>query len=144
MFALRAALDMIAETGGIDASIARHRRWATAVHAAVDGWASGGPWEINIAEPKHRTAAITCVRTGDIAADPLIAMARDRFRVSVGSGMMTEMEGRAFRIGHLGDLNEPMLLGALGGLETAMTVLGLPHGHGLPAAVASLAATSVA
>ena len=143
MFALRAALDMIAETGGIDASVARHRRWAAAVHAAVDGWSSGGPWEINIAEPKHRASSITCVRTGNIAAGPLIETARDRFNVSVGSGMMTEMEGRAFRIGHLGDLNEPMLLGALGGLETAMQVLGLPHGHGLPAAVASLAATSV-
>ena len=142
MFALRAALDIIAESGGIDASVARHRRWAAAVHAAVDGWASGGPWEINIAAPKHRAAAITCVRTEPIVAAPLIAMARDRFNVSVGSGMMTEMEGRAFRIGHLGDLNEPMLLGALGGLETAMTVLGLPHGHGLPAAVASLSATS--
>ena len=141
MFALRAALDMVADTGGIEASIARHRCWAAAVHAAVDGWASGGPWEINIADPKHRTAAMTCVRTGDIAANTLIAMARDRFRVSVGSGMMAEMEGRALRIGHLGDLNEPMLLGALGGLETAMTVLGLPHGHGLPAAVASLAAS---
>ena len=43
MFALRTALDMIAETGGIEASIARHRRWAAAVHAAVDGWASGRP-----------------------------------------------------------------------------------------------------
>ena len=144
MFALRTALDMIAETGGIDASIARHRRWAAAVHAAVDGWATAGPWEINVSEPQHRTAAITCVRTGELMADPLISMTRDRFNVSVGSGMMTEMEGRAFRIGHLGDLNEPMLLGALGGLETAMTVLGLPHGHGLPAAVASLAATSAA
>ena len=142
MFALRASLDMIAESGGIDASVARHRRWAAAVHAAVDGWGSGGPWEINIAQPKHRAASITCVRTEPIAAGQLIAMARDRFNVSVGSGMMTEMEGRAFRIGHLGDLNEPMLLGALGGLETAMTVLGLPHGHGLPAAVASLAATA--
>ena len=142
MFALRAALDIIAESGGIDASVARHRRWAAAVHAAVEGWASGGPWEMNIAEPQHRAAAITCVRTGPISAAPLIAMARDRFNVSVGSGVMTGMEGRAFRIGHLGDLNEPMLLGALGGLETAMTVLGLPHGHGLPAAVASLAATS--
>ena len=142
MFALRAALDIIAESGGIDASVARHRRWAAAVHAAVEGWASGGVWKINIAEPQHRAAAITCVRTEPIAAGPLIAMARDRFNVSVGSGMMTGMEGRAFRIGHLGDLNEPMLLGALGGLETAMTVLGLPHGHGLPAAVASLAATS--
>ena len=142
MFALRTALDMINETGGIEASVSRHRRWAAAVHAAVDGWAAGGPWEINIAEPEHRTSAITCVRTGDIAADPLIALARDRFRVSVGSGMMAETEGRAFRIGHLGDLNEPMLLGALGGLETAMTVLGLPHGDGLPAAVASLAANA--
>ena len=142
IFALRAALDMIAESGGIDASVARHRRWAAAVHAAVDGWASGGPWEINIAEPQQRAAAITCVYTDPIAANPLIAAARDRFRVSVGSGMMSEMEGRAFRIGHVGDLNEPMLLGALGGLETAMTVLGLPHGHGLPAAVASLAATA--
>ena len=144
IFALRTALDMIAESGGIDASVARHRRWAAAVHAAVEGWASGGPWEINIAEPTQRAAAITCVRTEPIAANPLIATARDRFRVSVGSGMMAEMEGRAFRIGHVGDLNEPMLLGALGGLETAMTVLGLPHGHGLPAAVASLASTAAA
>jgi len=144
MFALRAVLDMIAETGGIDASVERHRRWAAAVHAAVDGWASGGPWEINVVEPVHRTAAITCVRTGGIAAGPMISMARDRFRVSVGSGIMPELEGRSIRIGHLGDLNEPMLLGALGGIETAMTVLGLPHGHGLPAAVASLAATSQA
>lgn len=142
MYAFRTALDMIAETGGIDASVARHRRWAAAVHAAVEGWASGGPWEINIAEPKHRTAAITCVRTGEIASDPLIAMARDRFRVSVGSAMLADMGGRAFRIGHLGDLNEPMLIGALGGIETAMAVMGLPHGHGLPAAVASLASTA--
>ena len=84
LFALRAALDMIAASGGIDASVARHRRWAAAVHAAVDGWASAGPWEINIADPAERAAAITCVRTGDIAAGPLIEMARDRFNVSVG------------------------------------------------------------
>ncbi len=142
IFALRAALDMIAELGGVDASTARHRRWAAAVHAAVDGWATNGPWEINIVEPQHRAAAITCVRTEPIAAGPLIDLARDRFRVSVGSAMMSEMEGRAFRFGHVGDLNEPMLLGALGGMETAMTVLGLPHGPGLPAAVASLAATA--
>ena len=127
MFALRAALDMIAETGGIDASVARHRRWAAAVHAAVDGWASAGPWEINVrrARAPHRGPSPACA-PADLPADPLIAAARDRFNVSVGSGMMAEMEGRAFRIGHLGDLNEPMLLGALGGLETAMTFLGLP------------------
>ncbi|MCY4280731.1 MAG: hypothetical protein OXC59_08510, partial [Acidimicrobiaceae bacterium] len=113
-----------------------------AVHAAVDGWAAAGPWEINIAEPGHRTSAITCVRSGELDVDPLIDTARERFSVSVGSWLLGQAEGRGFRVGHLGDLNEPMLLGALGGLETAMTVLGLPHGDGLPAAVASLAAAA--
>lgn len=142
MFALRAALDIVNEAGGVDAMAARHRRWAAAVHAAVDGWAAAGPWEINIAEPGHRTSAITCVRSGELDVDPLIDTARERFSVSVGSWLLGQAEGRGFRVGHLGDLNEPMLLGALGGLETAMTVLGLPHGDGLPAAVASLAAAA--
>ncbi len=142
MFALRAVLDVIAELGGVDAMAARHRRWAAAVHAAVDGWGTDGPWQINIANPEHRTSAITCVRSGELQAGPLVTAARDRFNVSVGSWMLGAHEGDGFRIGHLGDLNEPMLLGALGGLETAMTVLGMPHGDGLPAAVASLAATA--
>lgn len=141
LYALRAALDMIASEGGINAAIARHRRMAAAVHAAVEGWAKGGPWEINITDPEHRASGVTCVRTGDLPADLLIATARDRFSVSVGMGHM-DMRGSALRIGHLGDLNEPMILGALGGLETAMTVLDLPHGDGLSAAVASLAATA--
>ena len=141
VYALRAALDMIAAEGGLEGSIARHRRMAAAVHAAVDGWAAGGPWEINAVEPRHRSSGVTCVRAGDLCAASLIATARDRFHVSVGVGQM-DMEGRGLRIGHLGDLNEPMILGALGGLETAMTVLGMPHGDGLPAAVASLAESS--
>ena len=141
VFALRAALDLIEDRGGIEASIARHRRIASAVHAAVEGWADAGPWEINVIEPRHRAAAVTCVRTGDIAADALIATARDRFSVSVGSGM-SAMSGHGIRIGHLGDLNEPMILGALGGLQTAMCALGLPHGDGLAPAAASLAASA--
>ncbi len=142
MYALRASLDMLAAEGGVDASIARHRRWAAAVHAAVEGWATGGPWEINAVDPAERASAVTCVRTGDLPANKLIAVARDQFHTSVGTGMMAEMENLAMRIGHLGDLNEPMLLGALGALETAMTTLEMPHGHGLPKAVASLAATA--
>lgn len=141
LYALRASLDMIAAEGGINGTIARHRRMAAAVHAAVEGWATGGPWEINAINPEHRASAVTCIRTGDLPATPLIVTARERFHVSVGVGHM-EMHGSAFRMGHLGDLNEPMILGALGGLETAMTVLGMPHGDGLPAAVASLAASS--
>ena len=139
IYALRVALDMIAEEGGIDAAVGRHHRLAAAVHAAVEGWGTGGPWELNVPDPSHRASAVSCVRTGEIDSVTLVEAARDRFHVSLGVGVL-DMAGHAFRMGHVGDLNEPMILGALGGIETAMTVLGLPHGDGLPAAVASLAA----
>jgi alanine-glyoxylate transaminase/serine-glyoxylate transaminase/serine-pyruvate transaminase len=141
IYALRAALDLIADEGGIEAVAGRHRRFAEAVHACVEGWAGDGPWEINAVEPSERAAGVTCVRTGDIDGDALVSAARDRFHVSMGGGML-DLRGRAFRMGHLGDLNEPMLLGALGGVETAMEALGLPHGQGLAAAVAHLGSTA--
>jgi alanine-glyoxylate transaminase/serine-glyoxylate transaminase/serine-pyruvate transaminase len=140
MYALRAALDLINDEGGIAAVAARHRRLAQAVHVCVEAWGSAGPWEINATEPSERAAAVTCVLSGDLDAQALVATAREAFHVSMGGGMM-DMRGRAIRIGHLGDLNEPMLLGALGGIETAMGRLGYPHGAGLSAAAAHLAAT---
>ncbi len=138
VYALRAALDLIREEGGVDAVAARHRFYAAAVHACVEAWGKEGPWELNVVDPSERAAAVTCVRTGDIDAEELRAVARDRFDVSVGGGML-DMFGRAFRIGHLGELNEPMLLGALGGVEAAMDRLGHPHGPGLSVAAAALA-----
>ncbi len=141
IYALRAALDLIAEEGGIDAVAARHRRFAGAVHAAVEAWGTEGPWEINATEPSERAAAVTCIRVGDIDALELVRVAREQFHVSTGNGMM-ELRGKAFRIGHLGALNEPMILGALGGIQTAMSALGHPHGLGLEAAAAHLAPTT--
>jgi alanine-glyoxylate transaminase / serine-glyoxylate transaminase / serine-pyruvate transaminase len=45
-----------------------------------------------------------------------------------------------FRIGHMGDLNEPMLLGALAAVEMTLGVMGIPHGSGgVDAAMAHLA-----
>lgn len=140
MYALRVVLDLIDEEGGLDSVVARHRRFAGAVHSCVDAWSENGPWEINAVESSERAAALTCVRTGDIDATPLIDLLRGRFGVSVGSGML-DIAGHAFRIGHLGDLNEPMLLGALGAIETAMTELGHPHGSGVAAAAAALASS---
>lgn len=136
VYALDVAIEMIREEGGLDCVVARHRRLARAVHAAVEAWGEAGPWEVNAYEP-HRANAVTCIRTGELDADALRLLARDRFRVSTGAGM-SELTGPSFRIGHLGDLNESMILGALGGIETAMTVLGLPHSSGLAAAVESL------
>jgi alanine-glyoxylate transaminase/serine-glyoxylate transaminase/serine-pyruvate transaminase len=137
VYALRAALDMINTEGGIDAVVQRHHRYAKAVHACVEAWGKEGPWELNATQPSERAAAVTCVRTGDIDADELRRVARSHFNITVGGGML-ELAGRAFRIGHLGELNEPMLLGALGGLEATMDSLGHPHGPGVSVAAAAL------
>jgi len=65
--------------------------------------------------------------------------ARQRFNVSLGGGLGA-LSGRIFRIGHLGDLNEPMLLGALAAVEMALRIDGVPHGRGgVDAAMAFLA-----
>ncbi|MEJ1976795.1 MAG: hypothetical protein WDN49_12415 [Acetobacteraceae bacterium] len=55
--------------------------------------------------------------------------ALDRFNVSTGGGL-GQLDGRVLRIGHLGDLNEPMMLGTLGALEMSLKINQVPHGRG--------------
>ena len=49
---------------------------------------------------------------------------------------MMQLSGRVFRIGHLGDLNELMCLGAIAGTELAMRDVGIQiePGSGVAAA----------
>ena len=69
-------------------------------------------------------------------------MALERFNVSLGGGL-GPLGGKVFRIGHLGDLNEPMILGTLSSVELAMKVAGVPHAPGgVEAAIAYLAETA--
>ena len=56
-------------------------------------------------------------------------VALDRFNVSLGGGL-DRLMGKVFRIGHLGDLNEPMLLGTIAAVEMALGLAGVPHGKG--------------
>ena len=59
--------------------------------------------------------------------------------MSLGGGL-GKLKGRVFRIGHRGDLNEPMLLGALAAVERSLDVMSVPHGKGgVDAAMAHLA-----
>jgi alanine-glyoxylate transaminase/serine-glyoxylate transaminase/serine-pyruvate transaminase len=72
-------------------------------------------------------------------ANRLRTISFDRFSVSLGGGL-DRLDGRVFRIGHMGDLNEPMILGALAAVEMSLGVLGVPHGKGgVDAAMAYLA-----
>ncbi|MBT6910609.1 MAG: aminotransferase class V-fold PLP-dependent enzyme, partial [Rhodospirillaceae bacterium] len=129
LYGLREALDMLAEEGLV-ATVARHQRLSSAIRAAVATWCSGGDMAFNAVLPEQRSNSITAIRvpTGFNAED-VRTMARERFQVSLGGGL-DRLSGIVFRIGHMGDLNEPMILGALGGVEATLQTLGVPHGRG--------------
>ncbi len=140
IFGLREALDMLVEEG-LDAAFARHARLGDATRAAVDAWATAGAMEINALVPKQRAESITTIRVNNgFDIKQFQGVLRDNFNVAVGGGL-GQLEGKAFRIGHMGDINEPMILGTLASVESTFKILGIPHGDGaLPAAIASLAA----
>jgi alanine-glyoxylate transaminase/serine-glyoxylate transaminase/serine-pyruvate transaminase len=72
--------------------------------------------------------------------DTLRGIARNHFQVSI-AGALGPLTGKGFRIGHLGDQNPAQILGALGGVQAALRVLGVPHGDGMRPAVDCLAAS---
>jgi alanine-glyoxylate transaminase/serine-glyoxylate transaminase/serine-pyruvate transaminase len=151
LFGLHEALTMILDEEGLAHVWARHRTLARAVHAAVTAWADGGPWELNIAEPALRSAAVTAIRAGGIDTGGLRAFAEAEYNVTLGVGLGLDnptpgtRETSLFRIGHMGHVNAPMVLGTLAATDAAMTALGLPHGQGaLEAAAREIALAAVA
>ena len=105
IFGLRETIDMIMEEG-LDAVAERHARIAAAVHAAVDVWSRGGAVELNVLEPADRANAVTTIRVAEeVDAHEIRRLCRDRFDVSLGGGL-GKMDGQAFRIGHMGWVNE--------------------------------------
>lgn len=139
LFALRAALDLLFDEG-LDAAQHRHALLAAATRAAVARWAEGGALEFNILEPAQRADSVTTVlMEGDHAPEALLAYCRDKCGVVLGIGI-GELGGRAFRVAHMGHVNAPMILGALGVVEMALSALAIPHGKGgAQAAIDSLA-----
>ncbi len=139
VWGLREALDMIAEEG-IDHVIRRHRRLAEATRAAVACWAGAGALSFQCRREDERSNALTAVRAEPgHDTETLRELVRRRFNVVLGGGL-GDLEGRVFRIGHLGDLNEPMILGALGAIELGMRLAAIPHrSGGVEAATARLA-----
>jgi len=139
LYALREALDMIAEEG-LENIWARHRVLADAVRAAVGAWHAPGALEFNITEPSERSDSVTTVLTGAVSATRLRRICDDQAGLTLGIGLGDEFEGRAFRIGHMGHLNPPMVLGTLATAEAALIAMGAPlGGSGVAAAAASLA-----
>ncbi len=139
LYGLQEALTMIAEEG-LESRWERHRLLAEAVWAAIEAWSSEGGIGFNIADPAARSTAVTTILTGDIDAEEVRRLCAESAGLTLGLGI-GDFAGRAFRIGHMGYLNPPMLLGTLATIEAALVAMRAPMGEsGVAAAAASLGA----
>jgi len=128
LFGLRKALDLLKDEGLANA-IRRHALLAGATRAAVAKWAEGQVLAFNISNPAERANSITNILVEGRDPRPLLAYTRDKCGVVLGVGLGV-LEGRAFRIAHMGHTNAPMVLGTLGAVEMALQALAIPHGSG--------------
>jgi alanine-glyoxylate transaminase/serine-glyoxylate transaminase/serine-pyruvate transaminase len=139
LFGLGEALRMISEEG-LEARWARHVRLADAVRAAVAAWSGPDGLALVATEPAERAHAVTTIATGSVDATELARICREDLGVTLGLGIGGG-EGSSFRIGHMGHVNAPMILGVLGAVETALDRMGAPtSGSGVAAAAECLGA----
>jgi alanine-glyoxylate transaminase/serine-glyoxylate transaminase/serine-pyruvate transaminase len=128
-YGLQEALRMLEEEG-LDNVFARHHRLAEATRRAVRIWRQNDGPEIFAVDPGGQSNSVTAVLLPEGSdGDRMRQICVDRFNVSLGGGL-GPLKGKLFRIGHLGDLNEPMVLGALAAIEMALELAGVPHGKG--------------
>ncbi|HEY3061314.1 MAG TPA: aminotransferase class V-fold PLP-dependent enzyme [Chloroflexota bacterium] len=121
LFGLREALAMLVDEEGLPSVYARHARLASAVRAAVQGW----ELPIVCEDPTCYSNTITTVRVPEgIDSNQLTTHARERYSLSLGGGI-GELSGVAFRIGHLGALNELEVLATIAGCELTFADLGM-------------------
>jgi alanine-glyoxylate transaminase/serine-glyoxylate transaminase/serine-pyruvate transaminase len=136
---LRASLDLLFAEG-LDNVFARHRRLAEGVRLGVAAWGL----TLCAKEPKWHsdTVSAICVPKG-FNSDDVVKTAYHRYRMSLGVGL-SKVAGRVFRIGHVGSLNEIMVLQALAGCEMALRDVGIAvaPGSGVAAAQEHFRATA--
>lgn len=121
-YGLSAALDLIFEEGP-EAVFARHRRIAGAVRAAAAAWG----FEIVSTNPDEHSDTVTGILLPEgTAPDAFRRECYGEYGVALAASLGRWAE-RAFRVGHLGALSEPMILGSLGAIELTLVRLGVPH-----------------
>ena len=130
LLGLEAALGLIFSEG-LEAVWRRHAQ--TRAAPCTPRWRAGAKAARWTSSPRTRPAARTRSPPSrspqGIDVEALRDVARDRFQVALAGGL-GPLTGRAFRIGHLGDCNPAMILGAIAGVEAALVTLGVPFGDG--------------
>jgi len=125
LYGLRESLEMLREEG-LQNVFARHQRHGEATRRAVRAWGL----DIVCAEPKEYSGSATAIFTpAGYSADELRKVILEQFNMSLGAGL-GKLQGKVFRIGHLGDFNDLMLAGTLSGVEMGLELGGVPHSQG--------------
>ena len=129
VFGMREALNMLFEEG-LENVFERHRVLAGATQAAVEVWGQAGTLSLNAVEPKERSNGVTTILTSEgIDADQFRNICRDEMMVGLGGGL-GDLSGKAFRVGHMGDINAPMLYAALSAVESTLGYLNIKYASG--------------
>ena len=125
LYGLAEAIDMLHEEG-LNNVFKRHDRHAAATRKAVQAWGL----EVLCQEPKDYSSTLTAVLLPHgHNADAFRAGVLQNFNMSLGNGL-AKLAGKVFRIGHLGDFNDLMLLGTLSGVEMGLSLANIPHQKG--------------
>lgn len=128
---LRASVDMLLAEG-LPNVFQRHHRMAEAVRRGVAAWGL----QLCAKAPKWHSDTVSAIRTPNgVDGGAVVKHAYRRYNLSLGVGL-SKLAGKAFRIGHLGELNELMVMAALAGSEMTLRDLGasLAPGSGVAAA----------
>jgi alanine-glyoxylate transaminase/serine-glyoxylate transaminase/serine-pyruvate transaminase len=133
LYGLREALQLLLREEGLENAFARHARHAAATRAAVGGWGL----EVLALDERELSSSLTAVMLD--GSDEVRRVILERFDMSLGAGL-GKLADRVFRIGHLGDFNDLMLVGTLGGVQMGLELAGHDVGDGVGAALESLQA----
>lgn len=131
LYGLRKALDLLLEEG-MENVYARHYRLAEGTRKAVAAWGLQ-----LCAQPGFESDTVTAVIVPEGKdARAVIGTAFNKYNLSLGGGL-SELLGKAFRIGHVGDMNDVSMLGAIAGTEMALLDNGydIKPGSGVAAAI---------
>ena len=125
LYGLKEAIDMLHEEG-LENVFKHHDRHAQATRIAVQAWGL----EVLCQEEKDYSSVLTAVKLPEgHNADGLRKIILEEFNMSLGNGL-SKLAGKVFRIGHLGDFNDLMLMGTLTGVEMGLSLAGVPHQKG--------------
>jgi alanine-glyoxylate transaminase / serine-glyoxylate transaminase / serine-pyruvate transaminase len=131
LYGLQESITILMEEG-LENVFARHHRLAEGTRQAIKAWGL----ELCARAPKWHSDTVSAIMVpAGFNGAEVIDVAYRRYNLALGAGL-ARMAGKLFRIGHLGDLNELMLMGAIAGAEMAMRDVGIKvtPGSGVAAA----------